>query len=149
MANVISFFRNNTHFLFIGLICICLWGLNARNAQLTATNERLEKLANSKDQQINDLRQKNDSLADSVTELVRTLREGNELQAVAVEQKNKAEVVNRELQNDIRQYLRDDKGAASPVPDGAVERLRRAEAAAGGVPDDKNTLHPAIPATDE
>ncbi|WP_254446316.1 hypothetical protein [Pantoea sp. CCBC3-3-1] len=57
---IIGFIRNYSHLIVIGLICVCLWGLNACNAQLTATNERLEKLANSKDDQINDLRPKND-----------------------------------------------------------------------------------------
>lgn len=44
--------------------------INARNSQLTATNERLEQLSNSKDTQITDLRSKNDDPATSINDLV-------------------------------------------------------------------------------
>lgn len=61
--NPLNLVKTFSPVIVIGLICLALWMLNARSSQLEATNQRLEKLANSKDEQINDLRSKNDGLA--------------------------------------------------------------------------------------
>lgn len=137
MFNVIGFIRNYSHVIIIGLICICLWGLNARNSQLTATNERLEQLANSKDSQINDLRSKNDDLAASVNDLVKAVNQQNEVMSQVAEQRALTADQNRKLQNEIKQYLAADKNAAAPVPPDAVKRLRDAAKSASGVQNDK------------
>lgn len=139
---IISFIRNYSHLIVIGLICVCLWGLNARNAQLTATNDRLEKLANSKDDQINDLRSKNDGLASSVNDLVTAVNKQNAVMSQVVEQRAETAQQNRKLQSEIKRYLAADKCAVAPVPAGAADRLRDAAKAAGGVPDNQ----PANPA---
>jgi len=137
MFNVIGFIRNNSGLVIIGLICVALWGLNASNSQLKATNDRLEKLANSKDEQINDLRSKNDGLASSVTELVTAVKQQNEVMSQVTEQRAVTAQQNRKLQNEIKRYLAADKSALAPVPPDAVDRLRDAAKAAGGVPDSK------------
>lgn len=90
MLNITSFIRNYSRIIIIGLICVALWGLNARNGQFTATNEHLEKLANDKDNQINDLRSKNDGLAASVGELVTAVRQQNEVMSQVAEQRAKS-----------------------------------------------------------
>lgn len=135
--NPINLIKNYSHIIVIGLICVALWGLNARNAQLTATNERLEKLANSKDDQINDLRSKNDGLAASVGELVTAVRQQNQVMSQVAEQRALTAQQNRKLQNEIKRYLASDKCAVAPVPPDAADRLRAAAKAAGGVPDNK------------
>jgi len=139
---IIGFIRNYSHLIVIGLICVCLWGLNARNSQLTATNDRLEKLANSKDDQINDLRSKNDGLASSVNDLVTAVNKQNAVMSQVVEQRAETAQQNRKLQSEIKRYLAADKCAVAPVPAGAADRLRDAAKAAGGVPDNQ----PAKPA---
>jgi len=139
---IISFIRNYSHLIVIGLICVCLWGLNARNSQLTATNERLEKLSNSKDDQINDLRSKNDGLASSVNDLVTAVNKQNVVMSQVVEQRAETAQQNRKLQSEIKRYLAADKCAVAPVPAGAADRLRDAAKTAGGVPDNQ----PAKPA---
>jgi len=137
MFNVIGFIRNNSGLVIIGLICVALWGLNASNSQLKATNDRLEKLANSKDDQIKDLRSKNDDLASSVTELITAVKQQNEVMSQVTEQRAVTAQQNRKLQNEIKRYLAADKSALAPVPPDAVDRLRDAAKAAGGVPDSK------------
>lgn len=137
MFNVIGFIRNNSGLVIIGLICVALWGLNASNSQLKATNDRLEKLANSKDEQINDLRSKNDGLASSVTELVTAVKQQNEVMSQVTEQRAVTAQQNRKLQNEIKRYLAADKCAVAPVPPVAADRLRDAAKAAGGIPDNK------------
>ncbi|HDC4513478.1 TPA: Rz lytic protein [Enterobacter cloacae] len=137
MLNIISFIRNYSHIIIIGLICVALWGLNARNGQLTATNERLEKLANDKDNQINDLRSKNDGLAASVSDLVTAVRQQNEVMSQVAEQRATTAQLNRKLQDEIKAYLAADKCAAAPVNSNVVDRLRRAAEAASGVSGNK------------
>ncbi|WP_261666906.1 Rz lytic protein [Erwinia mallotivora] len=134
---VINFFKNYSHIMVVGLICIALWGLNARNSQLTATNDRLEKLADSKDSQINDLRSKNDGLAASVNDLVTAVKQQNSVMSEVTEQRAVTAQQNRKLQNEIKRYLSADKCAEAPVPADAVDRLRDAAKAAGGVQDNK------------
>lgn len=112
----IQFIKNYSHLLVIAIICVCLWMLNARSAQLEATNQRLEKLANSKDEQINDLRSKNDGLASSVTELVTAVKQQNDVMSQVTEQRAVTAQQNRKLQNEIKRYLAADKCAVAPVP---------------------------------
>ncbi|MDO6406271.1 Rz lytic protein [Pantoea phytobeneficialis] len=146
MLNVISFIRNYSHIIIIGLVCVCLWGLNARNSQLSATNDRLEKLTDSKDSQINDLRSKNDDLASSVNDLVKAVNQQNAVMSEVAEQRAVTVEQNRKLQNEIKRYLAADKCAAAPVDSRAVERLRdAAKSASGGVPD--NQPAPVKPAS--
>lgn len=149
MFNVIGFIRNYSHVIIIGLICICLWGLNARNSQLTATNERLEQLANSKDSQINDLRSKNDDLAASVYDLVKAVNKQNAVMSQVAEQRAVTAQQNRKLQNEIKRYLEADKCAAASVDSRAVERLRDAAKSAIGVQDDKATPVKSASGTDQ
>lgn len=137
MFNVIGFIRNYSHLIIIGLICVCLWGLNARNSQLSATNDRLEQLANSKDSQINDLRSKNDDMAASVNDLVKAVNQQNAVMTQVTEQRAVTAQQNRKLQNEIKRYLAADKCAVAPVPPDAADRLRDAANAASGVPDSK------------
>lgn len=139
MLNVISFIRNYSHIIIIGLVCIALWGLNARNGQLMATNDRLEKLANSKDEQINDLRSKNDDLASSVDALVTAVNQQNAVMSQVAEQRAVTAQQNRKLQNEIKRYLAADKCAAAPVDSNAVNRLREAAKTASGIQDNQQT----------
>ena len=139
MFNVIGFIRNYSHVIIIGLICICLWGLNARNSQLSATNERLEKLSNSKDDQINDLRSKNDDLAGSVNDLVKAVNQQNTVMSQVAEQRAVTAQQNRKLQNEIKHYLAANKAAAAPVPADAVDQLRDAAKTASGISDNQGT----------
>ncbi|MCP1440816.1 peptidoglycan hydrolase CwlO-like protein [Erwinia persicina] len=134
---IIGFIRNYSHLIVIGLICVCLWGLNARNSQLTATNDRLEKLANSKDDQINDLRSKNDGLASSVNDLVTAVNKQSAVMSQVVEQRAETAQQNRKLQSEIKRYLAADKCAVAAVPAGAADRLRDAAKTAGRVPDNQ------------
>lgn len=134
---VFQFIKNFSHIFVIALICLALWMLNARSSQLEATNQRLEKLANSKDDQINDLRSKNDGLASSVTELVTAVKQQNDVMSQVTEQRAVTAQQNRKLQNEIKRYLAADKCAVAPVPPDAADRLRDAAKAAGGVPDGK------------
>lgn len=135
--NPLNLVKTFSPLIVIGLICLALWMLNARSSQLEATNQRLEKLANSKDEQINDLRSKNDGLATSVNELVTAVKHQNEVMGQVTEQRAVTAQQNRKLQNEIKQYLAADKCAAAPVPADAADRLRSAAKAAGGVPDSK------------
>ena len=132
-----AFMKNYFHLIVIGLICVALWVLNASNSQLKATNDRLEKLSNSKDEQINDLCSKNDGLASSVTELVTAVKQQNDVMSQVTEQRALTAQQNRKLQNEIKRYLAADKCAVVPVPLDAADRLRDAAKAAGGVPDSK------------
>lgn len=136
---IIGFIRNYSHLIVIGLICLALWMLNARSSQLEATNQRLEKLANSKDDQINDLRSKNDGLASSVNDLVTAVNKQNAVMGQVVEQRAETAQQNRKLQSEIKRYLAADKCAVAPVPAGAADRLREAAKAAGGLPDNQPT----------
>jgi len=142
LISLFRFFKNNAHILipcaFIILVAICLWGLNARNYQLTATNERLTQLNDSKDVQINDLRAKNDDLAGSVKELAGAVNRQNVVMSEVAEQRAEAAQQNRMLQGEIKRYLAADKCAVAPVPDAAVERLRAAAEAARGIPGGKD-----------
>lgn len=142
LISLFRFFKNNAHILipcaFIILVAICLWGLNARNYQLTATNERLTQLNDSKDVQINDLRAKNDDLAGSVKELAGAVNRQNVVMSEVAEQRAEAAQQNRMLQGEIKRYLAADKCADAPVPDAAVERLRAAAEAARGIPGGKD-----------
>ncbi|ELO5586669.1 Rz lytic protein [Escherichia coli] len=142
LISLFRFFKNNAHILipcaFIILVAICLWGLNARNYQLTATNERLTQLNDSKDVQINDLRAKNDDLAGSVKELAGAVNRQNVVMSEVAEQRAEAAQQNRMLQGEIKRYLAADKCAGAPVPDAAVERLRAAAEAARGIPGGKD-----------
>ncbi|MEN4524902.1 Rz lytic protein [Pantoea agglomerans] len=135
--NPLNLIKTFSPVIVIGLICLALWMLNARSSQLEATNQRLEKLANSKDDQINDLRSKNDGLASSVTELVTAVKQQNDVMSQVTEQRAVTAQQNRKLQNEIKRYLAADKCAVAPVPLGAADRLRDAAKAAGGVPDSK------------
>ncbi|MBM6605631.1 Rz lytic protein [Enterobacteriaceae bacterium RIT814] len=141
LISLFRFFKNNAHILipcvFIILVAICLWGLNARNHQLTATNDRLAQLNDSKDVQINDLRAKNDDLAGSVKELAGAVNRQNVVMSEVAEQRAESAKQNRMLQSEIKRYLAGDKCAAAPVPDAAVERLRSAAEAARGIPGNK------------
>ncbi|MEW5290307.1 Rz lytic protein [Erwinia papayae] len=145
--NPLSVIKNFTPFIVILLICLALWMLNARSSQLEATNQRLEQLANSKDEQINDLRSKNDGLAASVNDLVTAVKQQNSVMSEVTEQRAVTAQQNRKLQNEIKRYLSADKCAEAPVPADAVDRLRDAAKAAGGVQDNKAAIsNPAIPA---
>lgn len=135
--NPLNLIKTFSPVIVIGLICLALWMLNARSSQLEATNQRLEKLANSKDDQINDLRSKNDGLASSVTELVTAVKQQNDVMSQVTEQRAVTAQQNRKLQNEIKRYLVADKCAVAPVPPDAADRLRDAAKAAGGVPDSK------------
>ncbi|WP_029570364.1 hypothetical protein [Pantoea ananatis] len=135
--NPLNLVKTFSPLIVIGLICLALWMLNARSSQLEATNQRLEKLANSKDEQINDLRSKNDGLATSVNELVTAVKHQNEVMGQVTEQRAVTAQQNRKLQNEIKQYLAADKCAVAPVPADAVDRLRSAAKAAGGVQENK------------
>ena len=135
--NPLNLVKTFSPLIVIGLICLALWMLNARSSQLEATNQRLEKLANSKDEQINDLRSKNDGLATSVNELVTAVKHQNEVMGQVTEQRAVTAQQNRKLQNEIKQYLAADKCAVAPVPADAADRLRSAAKAASGVPDNQ------------
>ncbi|MGC0930454.1 Rz lytic protein [Pantoea agglomerans] len=135
--NPLNLIKTFSPVIVIGLICLALWMLNARSSQLEATNQRLEKLANSKDDQINDLRSKNDGLASSVTELVTAVKQQNDVMSQVTEQRAVTAQQNRKLQNEIKRYLAANKCAVAPVPPDAADRLRDAAKAAGGVPDSK------------
>ncbi|MGG6135523.1 Rz lytic protein [Pantoea allii] len=133
--NPLNLVKTFSPVIVIGLICLALWMLNARSSQLEATNQRLEKLANSKDEQINDLRSKNDGLATSINELVTAVKKQNDVMSQVTEQRALTAQQNRKLQNEIKQYLAADKCAVAPVPADAADRLRSAAKAASGVPD--------------
>ncbi|MEN4658718.1 Rz lytic protein [Pantoea agglomerans] len=139
----IQFIKNYSHLLVIAILCVCLWMLNARSEQLEATNQRMEKLANSKDEQINDLRSKNDGLASSVTELVTAVKQQNVVMSQVTDQRAVTAQQNRKLQNEIKRYLAADKCADALVPPDAADRLREAAKAAGGVPDSKTAKYSA------
>lgn len=135
--NPLTLIKNFGPAIIIGLICLALWMLNARSSQLEATNQRLEKLANSKDDQINDLRSKNDGLASSVNDLVTAVNKQNAVMSQVVEQRAETAQQNRKLQSEIKRYLAADKCAVAPVPAGAADRLRDAAKGAGGIPDNQ------------
>lgn len=131
MLSVISIIRNGGQFIsrhsgliVAALFCLALWGLNVRNSQLTATNQRLEQLNDRKDEQINQLRSKNDGLAESVLSLTEAVKRQNEVVAELGEQRSITDRQNRALQNEIRRYLSTDKCALQRVPDDAADRLR-------------------------
>lgn len=147
--NPITALKNFAPAIVIGLICIALWGLNARNSQLDATNQRLEKLANSKDEQINDLRSKNDGLAASVNDLVTAVKQQNDVMSQVADQRAVTAEQNRKLQYEIKQYLAADKNAAALVPADAVKRLRDAAKSASGVQDDKAATVKSASGTDQ
>lgn len=146
---VINFFRNYSHIMVVGLICIALWGLNASNSQLKATNERLEGLAKSKEDQINDLRSKNDGLATSINDLVIAVKQQNAVMSQVDKQRTVKALQNRKLQNEIKQYLAANKCAAASVPADAIDRLRDAAKAANGVQDNKTTIPEFAAGTDK
>ncbi len=123
MLNVISLIRNNIGIFICILFCVALWGLNVRNSQLTATNERLEKLSDSKDAQINLLRDKNDGLADSVNNLIGAVKTQNQVVSQVSDQRAVTALQNRKLQDEIKKFLAADKCGLAPVPADAINRL--------------------------
>ena len=135
--------RNNAHViipcLFILLVCVALWGLNTSNHQLTATNERLERLSDSKDAQINELQDKNDDLADGVQKLTAAIQKQNVIMSDVLQQRADADQYNKALQSEIKTYLHSDQCAKSAVNRDAVDRLRQA-AEANGVPDSHSAV---------
>ncbi|WP_147198546.1 Rz lytic protein [Pantoea sp. CCBC3-3-1] len=135
--NPLTLIKNFGPAIVIGLICLALWMLNARSSQLEATNQRLEQLANSKDDQINDLRSKNDGLAASIGDLVKAVKQQNDVVSQVIEQRAVTAQQNRKLQSEIELYLAANKCAASAVPANAADRLREAAKSAGGVPDNQ------------
>lgn len=124
MLNVISFIRNNIGIFIVALFCLALWGLNTRNSQLTATNQRLEQMNDAKDTHIATLHSKNDGLAESVKSLTDAVRSQNEVVSQVAEQRAVTAQQNRKLQDEIKKYLASDKCAIAPVPADAVNRLR-------------------------
>ncbi len=149
--NPLTILKSAAPAIVIGLICLALWMLNARSSQLEATNQRLEKLANSKDEQINDLRSKNDDLASSVKDLVTAVNQQNAVMSQVTEQRAVTAQQNRKLQNEIKRYLAADKCAVAPVPADAADQLRNAAkaATAGGVPDNKPAAVKSASGTDK
>ena len=147
--NPISMLKNFAPAIVIGLICLALWMLNARSSQLEATNQRLEKLANSKDEQINDLRSKNDDLATSVDNLAKAVDRQNVVMQKVADQRAATAEQNRKLQDEIKRYLAADKCAVAAVDSRAVERLRDAAKSASGVPDDKAAPVKSASGTDQ
>lgn len=141
-----AFLKNYSHVIAIGLICIALWGLNTSNSQLKATNGRLEKIADGKDDQIRLLRTENSELANSIKSLVDAVQHQNDVMDEVEAHRAIDDELNRKLQDDIKKYLEANQCAAAPVDRRAVERLRDAAsaAAAGGVSD--NQPAPAKPA---
>lgn len=103
--NSIKFLKNYSHFIVIGLICVALSMLNTRNASLTATNARLQKLVDNKERLIYDLRLRNDDLNTSVSELVTAVNKQNDVMKQVAEQHEMTVQQNRELQEEIKQYL--------------------------------------------
>ncbi|KAB8312281.1 Rz lytic protein [Erwinia endophytica] len=136
---MIAFIKNYSGVIVIALICLALWWLDARNSQLAATNERLERLADSKDVQIHQLRGENNNLAASIADFIAAVEQQNELLESVTQQRAQAEQQNRAFQNEIIDILADDKCAATPVPDAAAKRLHDAARAAGGIPNDRKT----------
>lgn len=140
-----AFLKNYTHVIVIGLICVALWGLNTSNRQLKATNGRLEKIADGKDDQIRLLRTENSELADSIKSLVEAVQHQNDVMDEVEAHRAIGDELNRKLQDDIKKYLEAEQCAAAPVDRRAADRLRdAANAAAGGVSD--NQPAPAKPA---
>jgi len=136
---MIAFIKNYSGAIVIALICLALWWLDARNSQLAATNERLERLADSKDEQIHQLRGENNKLAASIADFIAAVEQQNELLESVTQQRAIAEQQNQAFQNEIIDILADDKCAITPVPDAAAKRLHSAARAAGGVPGDRKT----------
>lgn len=129
-----AFLKNYSHVIVIGLICVALWSLNTSNSQLKATNGRLEKIADGKDEQIGLLRQENSELADNIKSLLEAVQLQNDVMDEVEAQRAVADHQNRTFQDDIKKYLAVDRCAAAPVDHRAVDRLRdAAKAAAGGV----------------
>ena len=126
MLRLISLLKSSIRYVIPVAIILMLWGLNVRNTQLSATNDRLEKLADSKDEQINNLRAKNDNLADGVQQLTEAVTKQNAVMADVLAQRADTAEHNRELQNEIKRYLATDKCAMSPVNSVAVSKLREA-----------------------
>lgn len=142
---MVAFLKNYTHVIVIGLICIALWGLNTSNSQLKASNGRLEKIADGKDEQIKLLRTENSELADNIKSLLEAVQLQNDVMDEVEAQRAVADHQNRTFQDDIKKYLEADRCAAAPVDRRAADRLRdAANAAAGGVSD--NQPAPAKPA---
>jgi len=137
--------KNYISLIVIVLICVSLWGLNTSNSQLTALNERLEQLAESKGEQIRLIRLENSQLADNIKSLVETVQHQNDVMDEVEAQRAVADQQNRTLQDDIKKYLEADRCAAARVDLRAVERLRDAASAAtaAGVPDNQSA--PAKP----
>ena len=132
-----STLRNNAHILipclFILIVCVALWGLDARNHHLTAINARLERLSDSKDAQINGMRDKNKDLADGVRKLTIAIRTQNVIMSDVLRQRADTDKDNKVLQSEIKNDLLSDKCAESAVNPDAADRLRAA-AKAPGVP---------------
>jgi len=141
-----AFLKNYSHVIVIGLICIALWGLNTSNSQLKASNGRLEKIADGKDEQIKLLRTENSELADNIKSLAEAVQHQKDVMDEVEAQRAVADQQNRTLQDDIKKYLEADRCAAARIDRRAVDRLRdAAKAAAGGVQDNQRTAaQPAI-----
>lgn len=137
---MLSFIRNNSHFIIVGLICVAMWGLNTRNDQLTATNERLKTIADGKDKQISILHAQSDELAAGLRSLGVQMARNNEILAQAQQEKEQSEKETRERLEKIEAALADDPHAAAPLPPAAVDELRTAEESArGGLSTHSNT----------
>ncbi|MGV3346397.1 Rz lytic protein [Enterobacteriaceae bacterium LUAb1] len=131
--NILSGIKNYAHIIVVICICFVLWGLNARNGQLTDTVQRLEQLADSKDAQIRNLREQNNSLSADLKHIAEQVQHNNSIIAKAEEEKAKSEKATRAILEGIKRTLESDPHAAAAVPADAVKQLRQAERAAGGI----------------
>ncbi|MBS6032030.1 MAG: DUF2570 domain-containing protein [Pantoea sp.] len=111
-------FKNLIPFLFAGIIIFFLFSLNAENDQLHADNSELR-------QDVKRVNSKNDDLANTLNNLSERVGEMTTIVKDESRRRAAAEMKSQQLQEEVKDALKDNVCSGELVPDSVVERLRQ------------------------
>ena len=109
--------KNLIPFVFAAIILFFLFTLNAENKRLTTDNGELR-------QDIKRVNGKNDDLANTLNNLSEKVGEMATIVKDESTRRAKAELKSQQLQEEVKDALKENKCAAEPVPDSVVKQLR-------------------------
>lgn len=123
MFQLIGLARQYSGLIIVGLFCLSLWGLNTRNAQLSATNLRLEAKVTEGEKEKERINSKNDDLANTLQNLTEKIGQANAIASTEARRRAAAEMKNNKLQEEVKDALKNNKCSVELVPDSVVARL--------------------------
>jgi len=123
MLQLINIARQYSGLIIVGLFCLALWGLNTRNAQLSATNLRLEAKVTEGEKEKERINSKNDDLANTLQNLTDKIGQANTIASTEARRRAAAEMKNNRLQEEVKGALKDNKCSNDVIPDAVISRL--------------------------